>query len=443
MRAHQKAPAADTAVTPEAPAAARAGAGTAGEGPVGEGNGARAAALLERGDGGRKVTRAQDQLVALGLLSAEARSAAAGVFDGATKRAVKAAQLAAGLPATGALDGPTLDHLTRALAAQTAASGVPAPLTRGDEGPQVERLQRALHGLGLFPDKAMGQQAGRFTGKTAAAVKGLQARAGLAPTGAVDGPTWAALRAEAGPEALWGGAAGPKGLKLTGSPPLRPGKEGPIVEELERLLASYGAELDPNPVFDRETRDAVRAFQAANGLTVDGVVNTATASALTSGTAAPARAAAPAAPVGGEAWLLQFLMDQGLEGDLLRTVWAIGMRESGGTPGLTTHGGEEDWDNPKAAAYDVGVFQVNSVNLPTVQELYGPDADMRLMLDPVKNYAVSARMSNGWRNLLPWGLRPDGSFDWSYYMPEWLAKYQATSEANFRMWFAAFERVAG
>lgn len=435
MRAHAPAPEATPARAPEAapPEQARAGVG----------NAARAAALLERGDEGRKVTRAQDQLVALGLLSAEARAAAAGVFDRATKKAVRAAQTSAGLPPTGALDGPTLDHLSRALAAQTAAGGVPAPLARGDEGEQVERLQRALHGLGLFPDQALANQQGTFTGKTAAAVKALQARAGLAPTGAVDGPTWAALREEAGPGALWGEAAGAAGLRLTGSPPLKPGKRGPLVEELERLLVSYGAELAPDAVFDRETREAVRAFQAANGLTADGLVNTATASALTSGTAESVAAAQAPAQGQGQAWLLQFLMDQGLEGELLRTVWAIGMRESGGTPGLTTHGGEEDWDNPKADPYDVGVFQVNSVNLPTVQSLYGADADMRLMLDPVKNYAVSAHMSNGWRNLLPWGLNPDGSFNWAYYQQSWLDKYQAASEASFRRWYHAFETLQG
>lgn len=436
MRKHAQAQAtaATAAQAPESAPAAQAGAGV--------GNSARAAALLERGDAGRKVTRAQDQLVALGLLTTAERAAAAGVFDRATKRAVRAAQVGAGLPATGALDGATLDHLSRALAAQTGAGGVPAPLARGDEGAQVERLQSALHGLGLFPDKALANQRGTFSGKTAAAVKALQTRAGLTPTGAVDSATWAALRETAGPAALWGEAAGGAGLKLTGSPPLKPGKRGPIVEELERLLASYGAEITPDGVFDRETREAVRAFQAANGLTVDGVVNTATASALTSGTAAAVEDTPPTQGQGQE-WLLQFLMDQGLEGDLLRMVWTIGMRESEGTPGLTTHGGEEDWANPAADAYDVGVFQVNSDNLGTVKELYGADADMRLMLDPVKNFAVSAHMSDGWRNLLPWGLNPDGSFNWAYYKQRWLDKYQASSEAEFKYWFAAFEGLMG
>jgi peptidoglycan hydrolase-like protein with peptidoglycan-binding domain len=102
-----------------------------------------------------------------------------------------------------------------ARAAQTAAGGVPAPLARGDEGEQVERLQHASHALGLFPDKALANQRGAYSGETAAAVKALQARAGLAPTGAVDGGTWAALRDEAGPAALWG-APLPRHRSLSG-----------------------------------------------------------------------------------------------------------------------------------------------------------------------------------------------------------------------------------
>ena len=53
----------------------------------GPGNAARAAQLLGKGDAGRKVTRLQDQLVELDLLSEDDRASAAGSFDGPTKRA--------------------------------------------------------------------------------------------------------------------------------------------------------------------------------------------------------------------------------------------------------------------------------------------------------------------------------------------------------------------
>jgi peptidoglycan hydrolase-like protein with peptidoglycan-binding domain len=223
--------------------------------------------------------------VELDLLSEDARAAAAGAFDGATKRAVKAFQAAQALPATGVVDDALIGMLDEALVAHTLAAGVPAPVGRDADPAAVERLQALLVQAGLYPAKAFAKQRGAFTGKVAAGVRALQRGAGLPESGAVDAATWRALGAEVGMDALWGADEG--GARVTGRPPLGPGQDLPVVEELERLLVGYGADLQPDTLFDKETRAAVRAFQQANGLTPDGRVGPATASALSSGGARP------------------------------------------------------------------------------------------------------------------------------------------------------------
>lgn len=253
---------------------------------AGEGNAARTALLLGKGDAGRKVTRVQDQLVELDLLSEVDRAGAAGRFDGPTKRAVKDFQATRGLPATGLVDDALIRMLDDALVAQTVAVGVPAPVGRDAEAPAVERLQGLLVSAGLYQAKAFAKQRGEYTGRVAAAVRALQRQAGLQPeTGEVDAATWRALGDVVGMDALWGAEEG--GLRVTGQPALGPGQDLPLVAELERLLVSYGADLQPDTIFDKDTRAAVRAFQEANGLTPDGRVSPATASALSSGAARP------------------------------------------------------------------------------------------------------------------------------------------------------------
>lgn len=58
------------------------------------------------------------------------------------------------------------------------------------------------------------------------------------------------------------------------------GSEGPAVATLQRRLTEAGFPVWVDGVFGYETDQAVRAFQAANGLVPDGVVGRATAQAL-------------------------------------------------------------------------------------------------------------------------------------------------------------------
>lgn len=165
--------------------------------------------------------------------------------------------------------------------------------------------------------------------------------------------------------------------------------------------------------------------------------------------AAAALGSAPTGPTGplpaagtGGVWLAKFLSANGMRGPLLRTVWAIGMRESNARPNLTTNSAVWNWNSSDSPHYDVGVFQINNRNLPTVRRLFGANANMEDMKDPQKNFLVSRELSKNWTNFLPWGLTPDGRFDWSYYDSDWLSRYQASSEAGFRQWFTQFPEVA-
>ena len=64
--------------------------------------------------------------------------------------------------------------------------------------------------------------------------------------------------------------------------PLRAGARGEAVRDLQRRLAAGGHDVAPDPIgeYDAGTADAIRAFQAARGLRVDGIVGRQTWSAL-------------------------------------------------------------------------------------------------------------------------------------------------------------------
>lgn len=71
----------------------------------------------------------------------------------------------------------------------------------------------------------------------------------------------------------WGAVTG-------GSLALKKGSRGEAVRALQERLAAAGQEAKADGVFGKDTRQAVRAFQEAEGLEVDGVVGRETAAAL-------------------------------------------------------------------------------------------------------------------------------------------------------------------
>jgi murein DD-endopeptidase MepM/ murein hydrolase activator NlpD len=137
----------------------------------------------------------------------------------------------------------------------------PAAMAFGNSG--IAALQVALRARGLYAGTIDG-----VTGPaTAAAVKRLQHRRGLAETGIADARTRRAL--------------GRYGRHLLGSRPLARGSAGWDVAALQFLLAWHGF---PSSTFDGglgwHTEKALRAFQRWARLPVDGVAAATTIAAL-------------------------------------------------------------------------------------------------------------------------------------------------------------------
>jgi peptidoglycan hydrolase-like protein with peptidoglycan-binding domain len=132
-------------------------------------------------------------------------------------------------------------------------------LSEGDEGRQVELLQRAL---GIAVD-------GVFGPATEEAVQQFQAHHGLTIDGILGPQTSAALRGRTPARAS---AADVSSGKEASSDE---GSEGGAVARLQSAL-----HLTADGNFGPETEDAVRRLQARHGLTVDGVVGPATWSVI-------------------------------------------------------------------------------------------------------------------------------------------------------------------
>jgi len=105
---------------------------------------------------------------------------------------------------------------------------------------------------------------------------------------------------------------------------LRTGSKGPEVAELQRRLNQAGETLGVDGEFGSATNDAVRRFQGAHGLEVDGVVGPSTWGALT---VAQPTVTLPTPSGSNPAWPGRFLV-LGLVGDDVRT-WQRRMTQRG------------------------------------------------------------------------------------------------------------------
>lgn len=362
----------------------------------------RQRAPLTRGNEGKDVQRLQDQLQYLGQMSEEDKATGHGTFGAFTEAALKQAEADLDLEADGVADSKTLSTLDKALAAQNLNTSVPAPLARGAEGYRVKGLQDGLHELGFLSAEALREGHGTFGAQTEAAVAELQKAHSIEEDGVVGPATWTWLIGQVGRGVT--GKAGEKGAVVTGRPAMSVGDEGPLVRELERMLAEYGADIDPDGTFDKETKRAVKAFQEANQLCKDGVVNTATAAALGSGTASRIGSGETTSEVvsdgSGPMYLARALSSSGLSGEYLRVMWSIGMRESSGQPSTIS--------NMDADGF--GLFQIQSGvgHEEWIAKEFGWDTSSRekfyaLMSDPEKNIQVMMHLSKNGSDLAHWG----------------------------------------
>jgi peptidoglycan hydrolase-like protein with peptidoglycan-binding domain len=165
---------------------------------------------------------------------------------------------------------------TRLLALLGAITGLllAVPATASAGSADVAALQVAMSALGLYPHPVDG-----ISGPwTQGAVRTFQSQHGLAADGVAGAQTRAAL--------------GRRGKPNLGDRPLSQGKEGWDVAALQFLLHERGFEPGGfDGGFGPNTLSAVRRYQSAAGLDVDGVAGPSTVNALRGGpviTAAPA-----------------------------------------------------------------------------------------------------------------------------------------------------------
>jgi hypothetical protein len=185
--------------------------------------------------------------------------------------------------------------------------------------PQIAGLQVALRAYGLYngPIDAI---AGPLTVR---GTKAFQRRAGLV----VDGRAGPATRR----------ALGPLGAPVFGRRTLHRGVFGWDVSVLQFLLARRGELVPVYGYFDRATERALRRYQRARRLAVDGIAGPVTISALGRGSSGirPARPLR-AQPTSVRALLGNWARFYGLDPRLVR---ALAWMESGYQPGLVSRSG--------------------------------------------------------------------------------------------------------
>ncbi len=158
-------------------------------------------------------------------------------------------------------------------------------MKRGSSGPGVRDLQNALVNAGFMSARDMATGPGIFGRRTHSAVVAFQAANGLAVDGIVGAGTRGKLLSvlmgmhDTGEERS-SSAHGNADVSFTGRPAQRNGDEGVLVKSLQRALNAKGAKLTIDGDFGNKTANAVRAFQSANNLKVDGIAGEGTAAAL-------------------------------------------------------------------------------------------------------------------------------------------------------------------
>jgi peptidoglycan hydrolase-like protein with peptidoglycan-binding domain len=158
--------------------------------------------------------------------------------------------------------------LTVALGVLGMARQASAVVQQGARGQEVTAIQQRLQQLGYFK----GNITGYFGSLTKEAVIQFQQAKGLTPDGIVGRTTEASLLEQA--------EQSPKPVRQSSNDTWKLGDRGEHISVLQESLAAAGFSSGTNGIFDEPTQEAVRRFQQAKGLTVDGVVGPQTRAAL-------------------------------------------------------------------------------------------------------------------------------------------------------------------
>lgn len=262
---------------------------------------------LTRHSTGNRVRVLQQALVALGY-----QVTMDGVYGEATEAAVRLFQQMQGLSVDGVAGAATLQRVeslfnpdgtvknhqsapatvsptpTPTPTPTTAVTASPTPTTpsysiptrtlrSGDQGADVLMVQTRLKELGFY----QGILDGVYGPSTISAVRIFQQFYGLSVDGKA-GPLTYAL--------LFSGSLTPPATSTPTTSPgiyatLRKGSSGEAVLQMQKALLQLGYTVNTNGSYTNDTVTAVKAFQSANGLGVDGIAGTETLSKLYSGTA--------------------------------------------------------------------------------------------------------------------------------------------------------------
>lgn len=240
---------------------------------------------LKVGASGTDVRRMQERLISLGYLTGTPN----GQFDEMTEAAVYAFQDRHTAYSDGIAGPQTLEKLYSSSARSTtsAVGIIGTSIARGlKDSPLVRRIQSRLKELRFYT----GSVDGDFGPSTEAAVKAFQSANRLTADGKVGSGTYSALfNANARPAGSTTVTATPAPGQATVPPTripfytnvtpnpdgdyvtLREGDSGALVRELQQALKDqgyYNGTVDG--LFGFGTTDAVKAFQRAKGLTIDG-----------------------------------------------------------------------------------------------------------------------------------------------------------------------------
>lgn len=239
---------------------------------------------LKYGAKGEQVKLLQTRLSQLGFYSKDIDSK----FGFSTYQAVLGFQNLNGLKVDGVAGPVTIAKMYSSDVVSISGTKVTTPfavrVAYGHEGPAVFQVQQRLVSLGYYG----GGVDSKFGYATFLAVKAFQKVNGLKVDGIIGPQSWAKL---------FDASALAKSAATVPVPPLPPeapfrlkyGYTGDVIAQLQNHLYSlnyYKGVADGK--FGFATYSAVRAFQARNGLKVDGVVGPVTWAKLTGGTAVAA-----------------------------------------------------------------------------------------------------------------------------------------------------------
>ncbi|MDR0897856.1 MAG: peptidoglycan-binding protein [Oscillospiraceae bacterium] len=233
---------------------------------------------LKEGDRGERVRALQSALASYQYFT----SAVDGVYGDATITAVQQFQANNGLTVDGVAGSGTLQLLYQGSPKAATAWSNEQPssnfvtLRQGMSGQDVAMMQEYLADLGYYA----GTQDGSFGASTFVALQNFQARNGLTADGIAGQATLALLYSGDGVPAEGYGQQ-----QTTARDTLKSGDEGQDVFDLQMRLQTLGYYTGTaDGRYGTGTENAVRAFQGANGLKVDGKAGAATLSALYSAT---------------------------------------------------------------------------------------------------------------------------------------------------------------